>query len=443
MLTPLHLALGLNTSDVTLDLVRMACDQRIKERDDLDWKSQLPLTISAKSGDDEGRNRQQDELSKDIAAMANTRGGLILFGVAEVRGTSEADKVTSVGEPDDVTLQNIRRVASSLIHPPVVNLKLDWLSDGTDTALAMQVPQGVEAPHLVRPRKKQGDGYWFAAPYRNGPDTEWMTEKMIESAYRDRLLSRGRREQDLTSMLAALSAATAGRGDTAWVVAVARPETPLPAHPRPGLSAARRVFDTAWSSPWDDFFASGSPAYPGSMLRSVDARLGFRKYRQFGGYQVGRANTQGRIQAMAEVHTDGSVGFAATRGGFIHPDEPTDPRFLSPPDLDQAILNLFVLARQAAAQLGVTSDYDVLVTVEAADGIHVRRPDPFFGGQFQPFSEDARIPLFQPVDGMFLLSGDLETQLASLEAIADDLANQTGSTTKLKARDLQLKWDLS
>jgi hypothetical protein len=50
----------------------------VKEREDLDWESALPLTLRADKN--AGRNEQQDELAKDIAAMASIRGGIIAYG---------------------------------------------------------------------------------------------------------------------------------------------------------------------------------------------------------------------------------------------------------------------------------------------------------------------------------------------------------------------------
>lgn len=105
--------------------------------------------------------------------MANGRGGLIIYGVAQTADNAAAD-VTPIGPADEVTLQNIRRVASSLIYPPVTGLVLRWLTDDDgDHVLALVVEPSIEAPHLIRPKRQpQGTGFWFAVPYRNGPDTD-------------------------------------------------------------------------------------------------------------------------------------------------------------------------------------------------------------------------------------------------------------------------------
>jgi hypothetical protein len=80
--------------------------------------------------------------------MANTRGGIIVYGVAGVPGTNAASHVTSVGDRDEVTTQNIRRVVSNLIYPPVTGLAFHWLpaTDNDDQVLLLEVGRSVEAP---------------------------------------------------------------------------------------------------------------------------------------------------------------------------------------------------------------------------------------------------------------------------------------------------------
>lgn len=442
-LTPLHLALGVSNGELSMAMVEAACELGVTEREDLDWKSTLPLTLPAENS--VGRSEQQDELAKDIAAMANTRGGLLIYGVTEVRRTSAASEVRSVGEPSDQTLQNIRRVASNLVHPPVTGLTFSWLADEAgNTALGLHILQSTEAPHLVRPRKQPtGTGFWFAVPYRNGPDTEWMPEKMIESAYRDRLANRRQREQDLQQMHADLTAATAREYDGSWVVAVARPENPLPARPRlldPRRAAA--IFARAWNSPWKDYLRSAVAA--DRVLDGQESRRGLRRFRQSGIHRTtAMGSSQGRIRAVAELHYDGSVGVAISRGGALHPDEFADPRFVVTTDLDQAALNLFELARQASLDLGVGSDYEVLLSVESQLSVLFRHPDTAHPNLLRPFAEEDRVPAFRSVEGTYVLSGDITAALESLVDLAEDAVNQTGSISRLDARHLELELDRS
>ncbi len=71
MFTPLHRALGLAPGPFDLDLVRQAVEGKVKEESDLDWKqnSYHPQNPT-----------WQDEAAKDIAAMANSGGGWVVFG---------------------------------------------------------------------------------------------------------------------------------------------------------------------------------------------------------------------------------------------------------------------------------------------------------------------------------------------------------------------------
>ncbi|OEJ22161.1 hypothetical protein AR457_40520 [Streptomyces agglomeratus] len=72
--TRLHEHLGAAPGPLSFDLVQRASDERLQESDDLDWKEQLPQPPW------DGR---WNEFAKDVAAMANTRGGLLVFGVRD------------------------------------------------------------------------------------------------------------------------------------------------------------------------------------------------------------------------------------------------------------------------------------------------------------------------------------------------------------------------
>ena len=113
--TALQAALGEPSPILTFDMVERACSQRIRERSDLEWKAQLPLIAE----DRESKQREQAELAKDLAAMANTGGGIIVYGVKEVGGggpdSNAAGEVKSVGELPVLTLQQIHQAASNLV----------------------------------------------------------------------------------------------------------------------------------------------------------------------------------------------------------------------------------------------------------------------------------------------------------------------------------------
>lgn len=75
MFTPIHRALGLEAGNASIDLIQQAIDHGVEETSDLDWKQ--AVYNSRKPNWDE-------EAAKDIAAMANSGGGWIVFGIRRV-----------------------------------------------------------------------------------------------------------------------------------------------------------------------------------------------------------------------------------------------------------------------------------------------------------------------------------------------------------------------
>jgi hypothetical protein len=65
--TPLHRLLGLSPGELNDDIIEAAVAAQVEETDDLDWKSKLP----------EAKGITNGEFPKDIAAMANSGGGVI------------------------------------------------------------------------------------------------------------------------------------------------------------------------------------------------------------------------------------------------------------------------------------------------------------------------------------------------------------------------------
>ena len=70
--TALHRALGVAPGPLTDELLDAAVSSGVMETTDLDWKSELPPA----------KGLPQTDFPKDVAAMANSGGGVIVFGVA-------------------------------------------------------------------------------------------------------------------------------------------------------------------------------------------------------------------------------------------------------------------------------------------------------------------------------------------------------------------------
>lgn len=224
--TPLHASLGEPSGVLDIALIDRACAESVTERTDLDWKRQPPLT--APRTDPKAKQAQQLELAKDIAAMANSGGGMIVYGVEETTaaGTSAAQRIVPVGLVDEDTTRDIRRVAGNLVYPPVTGLDLISVAPEADPAagvLVLLVPDSVDRPHLVHPSNGKD---WFGAPYRHGPDTEWMVERQIASAYAERESGRKRRIEEFDTRFTEFINSLDQSTELRWVVAFAVPDQP-------------------------------------------------------------------------------------------------------------------------------------------------------------------------------------------------------------------------
>ena len=89
---------------------------------------------------------QQTDVPKDIAAMANSGGGMIVYGVEEDQKAATGRKDT--GEFSEIHERAYRSVAVTAISPPVFGLGIHRL--GTDRrSVAVVVPASVDGPHLL------------------------------------------------------------------------------------------------------------------------------------------------------------------------------------------------------------------------------------------------------------------------------------------------------
>ena len=174
MFTPIHRALGLEAGNATIDLIQQAVDHGVEETADLDWKQ--AVYNSRKPNWDE-------EAAKDIAAMANSGGGWIVFGVKESGDTNAASEIAPIGW-SAAEQQRILRTAYAKIGPPVVGIEFYNIpcgDEGDGSVVMMRVPDSADAPHFAR----KGDNA-FVAPRRNGPHTVYMSDREIERGFRER-----------------------------------------------------------------------------------------------------------------------------------------------------------------------------------------------------------------------------------------------------------------
>ena len=166
--TALHRLLGRPPGPLTDEMIDEAVSQGVAETDDLDCKSSLPPASGL----------PQTDFPKDIAAMANSGGGVIAYGVTE-QG-KQATGRTDTGELTEGHERSLRSVAVTAITPPVFGLGIHQLGTTGNQCVVIVVPASADGPHLIYKND------YFAAPIRNNADTVWMKERQIEAMYRAR-----------------------------------------------------------------------------------------------------------------------------------------------------------------------------------------------------------------------------------------------------------------
>ncbi len=424
--TPLHVSLGESSGVLDFALIVRACAESVTERTDLDWKRQLPLT--APKTDAKAKQAQQLELAKDIAAMANSGGGMIVYGVQETpgTGTSAAEMIVPVGLVDEDTTRDIRRVAGSLVYPPVVGLDLIPLAPAADPAgglLVLLVPDSVDRPHLVHPSNGRD---WFGAPYRHGPDTEWMVERQIAAAYAERESGRRRRIEEFATRVTEFTDSLGQSTDLRWVVAFAVPDQPTSRPPSPD---PQQGSTQSSSVPEPPALIAASLLQPDSQCST---RRGLRRFTRTGDRTIG-APDPSKARARVEIHGDGTVALAFTRDGAI-PGEGRQRTQVPIVDIESAAKDFLALLLSVRSGLGVGGDYTARLTVSPPTEIFRRAG--LSVTDFVPWDQQ-RVYGYRPVDGSIIGTAGRSELIASWVDIVTDSVNQAGAACALDAAQIE------
>ncbi|MEV5605717.1 ATP-binding protein [Streptomyces sp. NPDC052299] len=340
------------------------------ERDDLDWKRVLPKKPEA---------GLWSEFAKDVAAMANARGGLLVYGVRN-------DRAIDGVNPDEIATEHLYKWLRAHTQPFVGGVDIYPLEspDRTRTVLVVDVPASPMAPHFVlgtssRDKEQQA----FAVPARFTDHTTWLSEHEIERAYRDRFVRQEDAGKALDRCVAETREVVLGEGDntTAWLIVVSRPSRPLPLLvPDPqhheAAFAMRKALSTAAKLRGE--FGGSSPmrdALTGS------ARVGLRRWIDGNFLTLSGGPPAGRL-AMVELHHDGTVVYAVDVSSQAY--RARVPVGLHVPVEVQVVQNgicdALALAHEAAGTRHLNSSSDVLATIVCDSDSHRTGPTSRFPG---------------------------------------------------------------
>ncbi|MBI3183713.1 MAG: putative DNA binding domain-containing protein [Myxococcales bacterium] len=144
---------------------------RAAEDADLDFKRE-----HYGNGDDSKRS-----LAQDVAALANSRGGLILIGIDEINGVASAITPVALSDAEELRL---RQIVATLVAPVApFDMKRVPVGGAVDQGvLVLAVPPSAQRPHAVR----VGDNLRYYS--RDGSRNRALAETEVADAYRNRFI---------------------------------------------------------------------------------------------------------------------------------------------------------------------------------------------------------------------------------------------------------------
>lgn len=339
--TSLHRAIGAGPQPLTDELLDAAVEAGAIEMHDLDWKSQLPPV----------KGLPQTDFPKDVAAMANNGGGLIVYGVNEIQ--KAAIERVDVGDFDEGYERALRSAAITAITPPVFGLRIHRLGreSAQNRAVVVEIAASADGPHLIYRNEL------FGAPIRNDSDTVWMKERQIEAMYRARF---DERRHASIALDALFNDAAAGRttDDRAWLIAVAHPRVPKFLE-RMDRDEARRILKK--TEPLALSYAGREGVHPLENVDLFNPRPGLRRWVAVNSATGERKSWK---EAWVSIHHDGSVTLAAAVGGHRRSmDGYFDRHQVEGRAIECSVADLMALTKITADSTG-NSEYEVRVGIE-------------------------------------------------------------------------------
>ena len=166
----LETVLGTHLDDLQYQHLETLVTNQVSEAFDLDFKATLYGNA----------DRDRRDLATDVAALANTAGGLLVLGI------EEDDQARAVAAPgvavSDDEIRRILQVVGSLVVPlPVFEpLPIRKPGESGHGFIVVAVTRSALSPHAVI--VNQG----FRYPRRNGTTTRYLSEPEVASAYGER-----------------------------------------------------------------------------------------------------------------------------------------------------------------------------------------------------------------------------------------------------------------
>ena len=147
-------------------LLQKLCDDRCPESQTLEFKREIPGSAE----------KDKHEICKDVAALANTDGGDLVYGIEEHAGAAGAIQPITA-EPADAAMRRIAQVLDAGIEPRIQGTKMRHIDAAGGYALVLRVPASFHGPHCIRTNSNR------RFVMRNGTSTTDMSFDQLRGAF--------------------------------------------------------------------------------------------------------------------------------------------------------------------------------------------------------------------------------------------------------------------
>lgn len=271
----------------TTALVERLVDDGVAESETLEFKG------GRYQGSEAGGWGPAQEFAKDVAALANHRGGVLVIGIRDKARI--ADELAPIVDVDAEGEQRRLRQWLARYTAPVVEADVRDVpaTGGSGYYLVVVVPRSPHQPHAVLADNSRRP---LIYPVRDGQDTRYLNEHEVARRYADRLQGQVER-RELFEGLISEGVSSLDRSSSIWMWLALRPEFPL-----------NRELDTATANAISDWWHSlpllNGPF--GSLLWARNAIVG-RGFVSFTSHKFRDEDDEADPRdSYVELHADGS-----------------------------------------------------------------------------------------------------------------------------------------
>lgn len=206
----LEALLGSSLEQAQYSQLMTLISNRVAEAFDLDFKSKMYGSS----------DREKRDAATDVAALANTAGGLLVLGIEEDdQACASAAPGVALSEADERRIRQI--VGSQIVPMPVIDvLRIPDPARPDHGLVLIAVPRSPLAPHAVL--VNEGLRY----PKRNGATTRYLSEPEVADAYRERFVAAHRQADRAHEIEAEALSRLSTTEDQVWIVVSLVPDLP-------------------------------------------------------------------------------------------------------------------------------------------------------------------------------------------------------------------------